>query len=398
MRPALFLLLALGATACGGDDETAAGAVDEGVCPPPPADVPLDLPIAVDGSFRSVAEFPLDGFEPRALVVSLPDGYDPARRYPVIYFTDGDWVFNAYSARDALEALVAEGLVEPHIIVAIDQVERTFELTPDFDPTFAEMGGGGDDFAAQLVGRVKPFVDASFSTRCGRESTTIAGFSLGGLLCLHMVLRDPDVFGRGVCMSPSLWWNAESILDRFDAHDGALPARLWLDVGTHEHNPPQCGADANCGWFHPKAIREGRDVALAKGMTLGGTLGYYEHFDAAHEFVAVEQRLPTVLAFALSDIQLADPAAAAARVWNDSITAPPADPSFESTISFELRYEDPFALTAPNAQVELASDDDAIATIDEDGLIHAVAPGAATFTAALDGLTASDSIDVAPAD
>lgn len=379
------------------------GPVEE-ACPPPPADLPTDLVVEADGQFRKV-KFPLEGFSARPVHVYLPAGYDEARNYPVVYFTDGLWVFKSYKTHEVMEALVAQGLIEPHIVVAIYQngLERVRELTPDEDPTDPQPSGDGDAFAEQIVGRVKPFVDAKFATRCGRANTTIAGFSLGGLMCLHMLMRNPEIFGRGLCISPSYWWNHKSILDRFDKYEGPLPIRAWMDVGTKEEStltdlqtePPDAQYHE-----HTHAIRQGRDLAIAKGMKLGSDLGYYEEIDGIHTPKDIYLRMPAELAFTLSDTTLVGraPIGHAFHVWRDQILAPPGNPyAIASTVSFEVRYTEPYVLTWPNTLVELSADDPDIATIDESGVIQAVAPGTATFGAKFMGFDASDTIEILPA-
>lgn len=76
---------------------------------------------------------------PRALYVYLPPGYhdDPSRRYPVLYLHDGQNVFDAshagqeWRADEHAEQLIAEGLVEPLIIVGVSNSPlRTQEYTP----------------------------------------------------------------------------------------------------------------------------------------------------------------------------------------------------------------------------------------------------------------------------
>src|SRR5690349_24223037 len=55
---------------------------DVEMCPAPPADLG-ELTIVEDGPFRRVDAFPFPGFAARQVTVYLPEGYDPARRYPV---------------------------------------------------------------------------------------------------------------------------------------------------------------------------------------------------------------------------------------------------------------------------------------------------------------------------
>jgi predicted alpha/beta superfamily hydrolase len=372
-------------------------------CMPRPPGLPADLQVLEDGRFHRILDFPLEGFEPRHLTVYLPEGYDGSVRYPVVYFTDAQIVFSIFQADAVMNDLVGQGLLDPHLIVAVNSVvaERTAELTPDADPNWPEPSGRGDEFAAQIVTRIKPYIDATYTTRCDRTDTTIAGYSLGGLMCLHMLMRNPEVFGRGLCISSSFWWNERSVLDRFSAYQGPLPVRLWMDVGTREgwdaailDNVP---SDSPV-FDHPHAIRAGRDLAIAKGMVLGKDLGFYEAIDAKHFEWDVAKRVPTLLAFTLSDATLTDraPIGHAFHVWNEQIEAPPSShpQTHRSTVSFETRYDAPFVLTWPNALINLSSQNPDVATIDATGTIDSVAVGTATFDATWMGLEANDTIEV----
>jgi len=215
------------------------------------------------------------------------------------------------------------------------------------------------------------------------------------------LMSDSDVFGRGICISPSVWWNDRSVLDRFDAYDGELPLRLWIDVGTNESWMPEI-LDVlppdDPTYDHSQAIRGARDMAMSKGMTMGVDLGYYEAIGSFHDVNAVRDRISSLLAFALSDVALTDATISDHdfHVWHEYVEAPPPvhPPAQVTTVSFETRFDSPFVLTWPNDMVTLSSRDEDIATIDADGMVTAVGEGTATFDASFMGLTAEDSVEV----
>ncbi len=186
--------------------------------------------------------------EPRMLTIRVPSGYvDPAnaeRRYPVIYFLDGQNVFDRatsfsgveWGADEAHDRLVAEKAIEAAILVGIpNSPKRMDELTFVRDAS-RNAGGEGDAFLRWLVDEVKPTVDRLYRTRPDRASTTLVGSSLGGLFALEATARRGDVFGRAIAMSPSLWWADEELLTRWSAPGFSLPdpIALWFDMGTAE--------------------------------------------------------------------------------------------------------------------------------------------------------------------
>ena len=72
---------------------------------------------------------------------------------------------------------------------------------PEFRPA------KGEAFLADLVGAVKPAIDARYRTRPAAASTTIVGSSMGGLMAHAALLRRPDVFGGAIIFSPSYWFS-----------------------------------------------------------------------------------------------------------------------------------------------------------------------------------------------
>ena len=151
----------------------------------------------------------------RTVRVYLPPDYAQCKdcRYPVLYFMDGQNVFDAatsyageWGADEVLDALYQKhGLAV--IAVAIDHggEARVQELSvwPN-----AEFGPAkGEAFLADLIGFVKPAVDARYRTQPDAANSLIAGSSLGGLMAHAAVMRHPEVFGRALVFSPSYWFS-----------------------------------------------------------------------------------------------------------------------------------------------------------------------------------------------
>lgn len=111
-----------------------------------------------------------------------------------------------------------------------------------------------------------PWVAEHYRVPGGRESTGMGGSSLGGLVSLHLGLCHAGVLGRLGLMSPSVWWNRNSILGFVDrrAAWGVERARVWLDVGDREgertvHDvelPARCLAGN--GWRAGESMHFGR--------------------------------------------------------------------------------------------------------------------------------------------
>ena len=188
------------------------------------------------------------GIEPRMLTIRVPSGYadraNAERRYPVIYFLDGQNVFDRatsfsgveWAADEAHDMLLGEGAIDAAILVGIpNSPKRMDELTFVRDAS-RDAGGGGEAFLRWLIDDAKTTVDRMYRTKSDRASTTLVGSSLGGLFALEAVARRGDVFGRAIAMSPSLWWADEELLRRWSAPGATLPdpIALWFDMGTAE--------------------------------------------------------------------------------------------------------------------------------------------------------------------
>lgn len=179
----------------------------------------------------------------RSLRIYLPPGYARgADRYPVIYLSDGQNLFDEatgyageWGVDETLDALAAEGFEA--IAVGIDHggEQRMQELSPWHNPEFGLPMGEG--YLAFVVERVKPYVDANYRTRRDPASTAIVGSSMGGLMAHYAVHARPDVFGLAGVLSPSFWFH-EAAFNYPQNRPRAATARIFLSMGTAE------GADA----------------------------------------------------------------------------------------------------------------------------------------------------------
>ena len=160
----------------------------------------------------------------RDVIVYLPPGYDhdPSRRYPVLYLQDGQNLFDAATAflgnewglDETAEQLISGGQIEPLIIVGVYNtgMKRIGEYTPVRDRR--GRGGQARRYGKLIVDDLKPFIDQRYRTYQDQTSTGLGGSSLGGLVTLYLGLEYPNVFGKLVVMSPSVWWANRDILRR----------------------------------------------------------------------------------------------------------------------------------------------------------------------------------------
>lgn len=177
--------------------------------------------------------------EKRVLNIYLPPDYHPdsAARYPVIYLLDG-------SADE--DFIHVAGLVQfcnfpwvntlpQSIVVGIANVSRrrdfTFPTTIAQDKKDYPESGSSAAFIRFIETELQPYIQQQYKTN---GTQMLIGQSLGGLLATEILFTKPQLFSHYAIVSPSLWWDNESLLRRKVAvlQPGAiLPQKIFVAVG-----------------------------------------------------------------------------------------------------------------------------------------------------------------------
>jgi hypothetical protein len=211
-----------------------------GLGAPAAAQAPEGTPIVI-GTGHSIQSRYLEG--PRVINIRLPAGYEqqPDRRFPVLYLLDGGADQDFPHIAGIAQHADLSWTFEPFILVGVQSVRRPFELAfASSDERYDEYqrpNGGSERMRAFLREEVRPFVEGR--VRASGEDM-LMGESLAGLFVVETLLRAPDMFDTYIAISPSLWWNRESLASEAPgllARHDASPRRLYLTVanegGTH---------------------------------------------------------------------------------------------------------------------------------------------------------------------
>ena len=242
----------------------------------------------------------------RDITVYLPPDYDTntRRHYPVLYMHDGQNVFDGmtsfipnkeWRADESAEALIQAKLIEPLIIVGIDNggMERANEFFPTrakFDNNTA--GGKADLYGKMLLTEVMPLINKTYRTKQGPENTGLCGSSFGGIVTMHLGLMHPEVFGKLGVVSPSVWWDDRVILKEVDGIKQKPHQKIWLDIGTKEADKDE---PENTSTIENATALS--DLLVKKGWKPGRDLAFFVDKDAHHNEDAWAHRMPMILLF-----------------------------------------------------------------------------------------------------
>lgn len=229
-------------------------------------------PAVSAGTLHRLESFPSAFVAPRNVDVWLPNGYNPDKRYPVLYMHDGQMLFDGsttwngqeWAVDETMDRLIRSGKVPPCIVVGIWNAgplrrieyfpQKAFERLPpalqdSIFRTFGKDDAGhalpqgllADAYLRFVVEELKPYIDKHYATRKGRRHTWIAGSSMGGLISMYAICAYPNVFGGAACLSthwPGIMVEADNpvpqaILAYFREHvPKPTRHRLYFDHGT----------------------------------------------------------------------------------------------------------------------------------------------------------------------
>ncbi|MCE1197670.1 MAG: esterase family protein [Marinilabiliales bacterium] len=225
-----------------------------------------NVPTVASGSVQRLEDFHSVHIQPRNVDIWLPEGYDGSKRYSVLYFHDGQMLFDSsltwnhqeWKADETIGRLIREKKMEPCIVVGIwnkgnDRIKEYFpdkifqrigEKTRDRIRTQYFHGDPpeGDRYLKFIATELKPYIDSHFATLPDRNHTLMAGSSMGGLISVYAICEYPEIWG-GMASLSTAWLNQidpgyEVPLAVFNYLSSHLPApgshRLYFDYGTGE--------------------------------------------------------------------------------------------------------------------------------------------------------------------
>jgi predicted alpha/beta superfamily hydrolase len=93
--------------------------------------------------------------------------------------------------------------------------------------------GQGKKYIRFITDTLKPFVDKTYRTKPEREFTGIGGSSMGGLVSIYSGLMYPEVYGKLMIFSPSLWVVPKMDFNQADFSEPGT-TKIYLYAGGDE--------------------------------------------------------------------------------------------------------------------------------------------------------------------
>lgn len=176
--------------------------------------------------------------EDRILNVYVPEGYDTRKEYPVLYVLDGSKNEDFLHITGLVQFFNMMFQMPDCIVVGISNVDRKRDFT--FHTDLKELKekypttGHSESFIKFIEDELQPFINQNYKTTSTRY---IIGQSLGGLVATEILLKKPQLFTHYLIVSPSLWWDNESLLKQAKTlvekqdYDGKY---VYISVGKGE--------------------------------------------------------------------------------------------------------------------------------------------------------------------
>jgi len=176
--------------------------------------------------------------EERTLNIYLPQNFDKTKSYRIIYLLDGSMNEDFIHVAGLVQFFNLMYSMPETIVVGIANIDRKRDFTFHTDLKDLQQDypttGHSDKFINFLEKELKPYIQNQFKT----TDNYLFGQSLGGLLATEILLKKPEMFNNYFIISPSLWWDDESLLKQANQLLAKTPDTkkfIYVSVGKGEH-------------------------------------------------------------------------------------------------------------------------------------------------------------------
>jgi len=173
--------------------------------------------------------------EKRRLNIYIPND-EKERQFDVIYLLDGSMNEDFIHIVGLVQFFNLMFQMPPTIVVGIKNIDRKRDFT--FHTDNAELlekfptTGGSKAFIDFVETELLPFIGNKYKVT---KKRTLIGQSLGGLLATEILLKKPELFSDYFIVSPSLWWDNESMFDNIEnliSKHNEAKVNVFISVGS----------------------------------------------------------------------------------------------------------------------------------------------------------------------
>lgn len=149
----------------------------------------------------------------RVVNIYLPPSYTEGNQsYPALFLLDGG-IKEDFLHILGLASLAADYRnIREFVLIGIEGIDRRHDFTApssvEKDREATPTAGGSAKFREFLEKELLPFAKKQVRLT---EETVLMGESLAGLFVMETFLRQPELFGGYIAISPSMWWDGQSL-------------------------------------------------------------------------------------------------------------------------------------------------------------------------------------------
>lgn len=149
----------------------------------------------------------------RTVNIYLPRSYDQnTQTYPVLFLLDGGIKEDFLHIVGLASTASAYTNIREFIVVGIEGIDRRHDFTApsrvDKDRELIPTAGGSAKFREFLEKELLPWTKKQVRMS---DETVLIGESAAALFVTETFLRQPELFGGYIAISPSLWWDGQSL-------------------------------------------------------------------------------------------------------------------------------------------------------------------------------------------
>ncbi len=176
------------------------------------------------GKIETYSKFVSKYIDPRDVYIWLPENYDGAKSFSVLYMNDGSMLFDTsqtwnkqeWKVDETLAILSKEKELKNCIVVGIQNGgnKRFKEYYPQKSLNYINTDARnellknefddqplGDNYLLFITKELKPYIDKKYKTKSDQQNTFMAGSSMGGLISMYAICEYPEIFSSVACLS-----------------------------------------------------------------------------------------------------------------------------------------------------------------------------------------------------